>query len=92
MDWTWLKEGLEEPTGGLSWGRVASSAALIAVMVWIARFLYMNHAFPDAGTIKALTEFMLAPYGSNKLITAVQSFSRNPVGSDPNNPQPQPGR
>jgi hypothetical protein len=89
MDWNWLKEGFEEPTGGLSWGRIASSAAMVAVIAWIAHFLYINRTFPSSDTIKSLTEFMLAPYGSNKLITAVQAFSRNPVGNDPNNPQPQ---
>lgn len=87
INWTWLKEGFEEPTGGLSWGRLASSAAMVAVIAWVAHFLYINRTFPSADTIKSLTEFMLAPYGSNKLITAVQAFSRNPVGSDPNQQQ-----
>ncbi len=65
------------PNGTLSWGRIASSVLVIAVIVWVSRFLFLNHAFPSG--IRELTEFMIAPYGANKVSTALQSFSQNPV-------------
>ena len=64
------------PNGTLSWGRIASSVLIIAVVVWASRFLYLNHTIPS---VRELTEFMIAPYASNKISTAVQSFSQNPV-------------
>jgi hypothetical protein len=64
------------PTGTLSWGRVASSLLVLAVIGWVSRILYLTHVMPP---LKELTELMLAPYGSGKIAAAVQAFSSNPV-------------
>ena len=64
------------PGGTLSWGRVASSLFAVAAIVWVSRLLYLNHAMPS---LKDMTEFVLAPYGANKVSTVVQAFSSNPV-------------
>ena len=65
---------MSEPgaNGTLSWGRVASSICLIAAIVWISHILIHTHALP---ALDGITGFVAAPYASNKVATAVQSFS-----------------
>lgn len=69
---------LSEPgqAGTLSWGRCASTFALVASIAWVSHVLFKTHSIPD---LTGVTSFTLAPYGSNKLITMAQSFSSNPV-------------
>jgi hypothetical protein len=66
----------------LSWGRIASTLTLIAAIIWISYVIYKepNHHFP---AFDGITAFVLGPYASNKVGTAVQSFSNNPVGNKP---------
>lgn len=82
---TWLgvkkiaREILSEPgsNGTLSWGRVASSVTLLASLVWITHLVVRTHALPD---FSGVTGFAISPYAANKVATAAQSFSDNPVG------------
>lgn len=97
-----LREIFSEPNGGgLSWGRCASTLALIIASVWVTRLVILTHSLP---ALDGITGFIVAPYGANKIGTAVQSFSQNPVSftpgtmslnpNDPNNnpvpPTPKP--
>jgi hypothetical protein len=72
-----VKEIFSEPTGTLSWGRIASSVALVAAVAWVTRLVLVTHALPD---LSGITGFVIGPYGVNKVATAMQSFSNNPVG------------
>lgn len=65
-------EALSEPNGTISWGRSASSIALIAGMIWVSYILLQTHALP---ALDGITAFILGPYASNKAANAVQSFS-----------------
>lgn len=73
-----LREIHSEPgtNGTLSWGRVASSFALVSAVVWVSRLLILTHGLP---ALDGITGFVLGPYGANKAATAAQSFSQNPV-------------
>jgi hypothetical protein len=64
------------PNGTLSWGRIASSVALLAAIVWVSRILFLTHGLP---ALDGVTGFVLGPYGANKIGAAAQSFSQNPV-------------
>jgi hypothetical protein len=74
-----IREILSEPTGTLSWGRIASTTALVAAIAWVTRLVLTTHAMPD---LTGISTFVVAPYGANKVATAVQSFSNNPVGGN----------
>lgn len=83
-----LREVLSEPGNGtLSWGRIASTVTLFAALVWVSYILYHTGTVP---ALDGITGFMLAPYGANKLGTAAQAFSNNPVNSAPPPPVPPP--
>jgi hypothetical protein len=73
-----VRETLSEPgtNGTLSWGRVASSVFGLATLVWVSRILYMTHGLP---AMDGITTFVLGPYGANKIATAAQAYSQNPV-------------
>ena len=75
-----IRELFSEPTGTLSWGRVASAVSLLAAIAWVTKVLLVSHVIPE---LSGITTFVLAPYGANKVATAVQAFSSNPTGSTP---------
>ena len=66
------------PNGTLSWGRVGSSFCLIVAAVWVSYVVFRtpSHTIP---ALDGVIAFILAPYGTNKAITAAQAFSSNPV-------------
>ncbi len=83
-----VREIMSEPNGGgLSWGRVASSVALVAGIVWVSRILILTHGLP---ALDGITAFVLGPYTSNKVGAAVQSFSQNPISGPPATAPPAP--
>lgn len=71
------------PAGTLSWGRVASAIALVASLCWITHIVLHTHALPDMTSTTAL---IVGPYATNKVGSAVQSFSSNPVIQGPSAP------
>lgn len=73
-----VREVLSEPgtNGTLSWGRVASSVFGIAALVWVSRIWYLTGGLPS---LDGVTTFVLGPYASNKVATAAQAYSQNPV-------------
>lgn len=73
-----VREIHSEPgtNGTLSWGRVASSLFGIAALAWVSRILYLTHGLP---AMDGITGFVLGPYGANKVATAAQAYSQNPV-------------
>jgi hypothetical protein len=75
---TWIHEALSEPgpNGGMSWGRCAATATVIASICWVTYLLVRTHAMPD---LTGPMTFGLSPYVANKAITTVQSFGTNPV-------------
>lgn len=75
------------PNGTLSWGRCASTGTLIAVLVFIGTIVFRTHALPDLAGASA---FAISPYAANRVATAVQSFSANPVTPNPNQPPAPP--
>jgi hypothetical protein len=87
MSWIDTKKSIREvmsepgPNGTLSWGRVASSFALIIGSGWVTYLLILvpPHTVPELRALLAelrnVTEWVLAPYGANKIMTTVQSFS-----------------
>ena len=70
-----IKEIMSEPApvNTLSWGRIASSVALLAVIVWVSYLVLKNHQLP---ALAEAAGFISAPYASNKITTAIQSFSK----------------
>lgn len=88
-----VREALSEPGptpgthGTLSWGRVAATICLIASIVWVTRVAFHTWSIP---ALDGITGFVLAPYAANKVATAAQSFSSNPVNppAPPTPPQP----
>ena len=66
-----IREIMSEPNGGtLSWGRVASTLALVAAIAWVSKIVLHTHTLPAVDGISA---FVVAPSASNKVATAVQS-------------------
>src|SRR5271157_663296 len=74
-----IREIHSEPGNGtLSWARCAATGAFIVASVAILHVVFHAHSvagisWTDAGG------FIAAPYAMNKVGTAVQSFSQNPV-------------
>ncbi len=72
-----VREIHSEPSNGtLSWGRCAATGAFIVASTAILHVVFHTHTLPsmmDAGA------FVIAPYTANKVATAVQAFSQNPV-------------
>jgi len=79
-----LREIHSDANGQLSWGRTASTFALVAGIAWISRLVFMTHTLP---AMDGITAFVVGPYGANKVAGAAQSFSQNPVVPPPNKPQ-----
>lgn len=77
-----IKEVLSEPGSGgtLSWGRCASSVALMASLAWVTRLILVTHALPD---LTGITGFTLAPYAAGKAAAAAQAYSNNPITPQP---------
>jgi hypothetical protein len=74
-----IREVLSEPNGGtLSWGRIASTVCLVAAIVWVSRVAFHNWSIPS---LDGIATFVLGPYAANKVSTAAQSFSNNPVSA-----------
>jgi hypothetical protein len=69
------------PNGTLSWGRCASTGMLVAVLIFIGHIVFHSHVLPDLAGASA---FAVSPYAANRVATAVQSFSSNPVTPNPN--------
>lgn len=69
-----LREILSEPgpNGSLSWGRVASSVALVASIIWVSKEIILTGHLPP---MEGVTGFMISPYMANKATNAVQAFS-----------------
>lgn len=77
-----VREIYSEPNGGgLSWGRVTATFTVMAAIGWITRVLLMTHALPADMT--GISAFAISPYAANKVATAAQSFSPNPVSGPP---------
>ena len=68
------------PNGTLSWGRIAASGSLVAAIVWVTSIVIHTHALP---ALDGISGFVIAPYAANRVATAVQSFSANPVTRNP---------
>ena len=88
---SWMHELFSEPgaNGTMSWGRMASALALLGAIVWISRIVFLTHQLP---AFDGITAFVLAPYGTNKVITAAQAFSGNPVNSASSAPTSTPNQ
>lgn len=70
-----FREIFNDPASNtLSWGRVASSVALLAGIAWVSRIVMHTHSLP---ALDGITGFILGPYAANKVTTAIQSFSGN---------------
>lgn len=68
-----LREIMNDPaTGQLSWGRCASTFALLAATVWITRIVWHSHSLPG---LDGITAFIIGPYGANKVGTALQGIA-----------------
>jgi hypothetical protein len=75
------------PSGTLSWGRCASTGTLVAVLIFVGHIVFRTHTLPD---LAGASGFAVAPFAANKIATAVQSFSANPVTPNPNQPPAPP--
>lgn len=72
-----VREIHSEPNGGtLSWGRCAATGAFLTVAVSVLHVVFKTHGLP---ALDGAAAFVIAPYTANKVATAVQSFSQNPV-------------
>lgn len=57
----------------LSWGRCASSVALISAISFIGYSVVHNHVLPSAWT--DIGGFIIAPYTASKAGTTIQAFA-----------------
>jgi len=72
------REMFGDSKGVISLGHVMTGVFGLAALVWISRILLLTHALPP---LDGITGFVVAPYGANKIATAAQGFSQNPVTS-----------
>ena len=72
------REMFGDSKGVISLGHVMTGVFGLAALVWISRILLLTHALPP---LDGITGFVVAPYGANKIATAAQGFSQNPVAS-----------
>ena len=72
------REIFGDSRGVISWGHVASTVALFAAIGWVSYILFKDpgHHLP---ALDGITGFVVAPYSANKLASAAQSFSQNPI-------------
>jgi hypothetical protein len=75
---TWVATKLgsihrENANDTLSWGRCASSAALVFAMSVVGYSVFHNHVWPSAWT--DLGGFIIAPYTASKAGTTIQAFA-----------------
>lgn len=84
-----VREFLSEPgpNGTLSWGRVMSTVTVLTSIIWVTKYFLVTHTLP---TMTDVAAFAVAPYATNKAITAAQSFGPNPVNPTPDAPTPHP--
>jgi hypothetical protein len=75
------------PNGTLSWGRIAATASLVAAIVWVSHLVFRSGTLPS---LDGISGFVVAPYAANRVATAVQSFSQNPVAPAAPAPVPPP--
>lgn len=75
-----FREVMSEPGGALSWGRVASSFSLVAAIAWVTHVMFKTGGIPS---LDGITTFVVSPYAANKIGTAAQAFSQNPVAVTP---------
>jgi len=75
------------PNGTLSWGRCAATGAFLVMAVSILHTAFHNGSMPP---LSGAAEFITAPYLANRVATAVQAFSSNPVTPNPNQPSAGP--
>jgi hypothetical protein len=72
-----IREIHSEPNGGtLSWGRCAATGAFITMAIAILHMTFHTGSMPS---LSGAAEFVTAPYLANRVATAVQAFSGNPV-------------
>jgi len=72
-----VREIHSEPNGGtLSWGRCAATGAFITMAIAVLHTAFHTGAMPP---LSGAAEFVTAPYLANRVATAVQAFSSNPV-------------
>jgi hypothetical protein len=66
-----MRSAHSESDGSASWSRLAGSALVLGIIVWISVMLWRDHVHPD---ISSLVVLMSAPYGLNlthKGVTAI---------------------
>ena len=72
------REMFGDSKGVISLGHVLTAVFGIAAVAWIKHILITTHALP---ALDGITGFVLAPYGMNKITSAAQAFSQNPVAT-----------
>ena len=72
------REMFGDSKGVISLGHVMTGVFGLVAIVWVTRILLLTHALPP---LDGITGFVVAPYGANKIATAAQGFSQNPVAS-----------
>ena len=72
------REMFVDSKGVISLGHVLTALFGVAAIVWISHILLRTHALPP---LDGITTFVLAPYGTNKIMSAAQAFSPNPVST-----------
>jgi hypothetical protein len=70
------REMFGDSKGVISLGHVMTAVFGIAAIVWVSRILILTHGLP---ALDGITAFVIGPYSANKIATAAQSFSQNPV-------------
>ena len=72
------REAFGDSKGVISLGHVLTGVFGLAAIIWITHIVMATHALP---ALDGITGFVVAPYGANKIATAAQAFSQNPVAS-----------
>lgn len=62
----------ESGAGFISWGRVASTVALIAGIAWVTHIVWTTKTLP---ALDGVTAFGVGPYAANKVAAATQAFA-----------------
>jgi hypothetical protein len=73
-----LVEVFSDDDGRGSFSRVATAFIVVFVLGLMTRVVFHNGAFPDGGTLSALSLFIVTLYGANQARAAMEKGSGQP--------------
>lgn len=74
-----LREAFSENGVG-SFSRVASGIHMVAGIAWVSHVVWHAHALPSGDSLAGVAAIMVAPYGANRLSSAIAALRGNGGG------------